>query len=73
MLTPTVSRFASVCDGFRRNIFFCIGRGFLPLLAVMLLATPQLALANGPTVTVNPTSLDITETRCRKRYHTPTP
>ena len=62
MLTPTVSRFASVCDGFRRNIFFCIGRGFLPLLAVILLATPQLAFSqNSLAVTVAPKLVNITE------------
>ena len=39
--------------------FFHMGRGFLPLLAVMLLATPQLAFAQN--VTVNPRSLDMEE------------
>ncbi len=61
MLRHTVSGFASVCDVFRRDIFFCIRRGFLPLLAAMLLAAPQLAFANGLSVTVNPGSLDLTE------------
>ena len=49
--------------GFRRQNCFHVGWGVLSLLAGMLLATPQLALANGPTVTVNPTSLDIDECR----------
>ena len=57
--------------GFRRQNFFHVGWGVLPLLAGMLLATPQLALANGPTVTVNPDSLVIVEDRARTR-RTPT-
>ncbi len=52
----------SIFDGFRQNRFFHVGRGLLPLLAVMLLATPQLAFGqtNLP-VTVEPTELDIAE------------
>ena len=56
------SRSASICDGLRKTYFVQIGRGLLPLLALMLLAAPQLAFAqNDLRVTVNPRSLDIDE------------
>ena len=59
---PKRSRSASICDGLRKTYFVQIGRGFLPLLAVMLLATPQLAFGqDNLAVTVNPRSLDLTE------------
>ena len=59
----------SICDGFRKRDFFHMGRGFLPLLAVMLLATPQLAFAQDSlAVTVNPRSLDIDEEGVDKTY-----
>ena len=61
MLRRDAGKSVSICDGFRKRYFLHMGRGFLPLLAVMLLATPQLAFANGPTVTVRPSSLDIGE------------
>ena len=62
MLKRQLSRSASICDGFRQLHFTRLGRGFLPLLAVMLLAAPQLAFAqNSVLVTVNPRSLDIDE------------
>ena len=59
---PKRSRSASICAGLRNTCFVHIGRGFLPLLAVMLLAAPQLAFAQGSlAVTVNPRTLDIDE------------
>ena len=59
---PKRSRSASICDGLRKTYFVHIGRGLLPLLAVMLLAAPQLAFAqNSLAVTVSPTALDFTE------------
>ena len=64
MLRRDAVKSVSICDGFRKRDFFHMGRGFLPLLAVMLLATPQLAFAqNSLPVTVNPRSLDIDEGR----------
>ena len=62
MMKGKASRSTLTCDGLGKNYFFNIGRGVLSLLAVMLLTTAQLAFANGPTVTVDPTSLDIDET-----------
>lgn len=48
--------------GFRQRDFFHMGRGLLPLLAVMLLDAAQLALAQGGlAVTVNPRVLEVTE------------
>ena len=61
MLKRQLSRSASICDGFRQLHFIHLGRGFLPLLAVILLAAPSLAFANGLIVTVNPKSLVIEE------------
>ena len=62
MLRRNADKSVSICDGFRTRNFFHMGRGVLPLLAVMLLATPPLAFANGLTVTINPNSLDLDET-----------
>ena len=59
---PKRSRSAAICDGLRKTSFVHVGRGFLPLLAVILLVAPPLAFANGPFVTVNPRSLDLNET-----------
>ncbi len=59
MLKRSAGRFASIFGGFRRKSFFHTGRAFLPLLALMLLAAPQLAFAQN--VTVDPRSLDINE------------
>ena len=59
MLKRQFSRSASIRDGFRQRNFIHLGRGFLPLLAVILLVAPSLAFANGLTVTVDPRSLDI--------------
>ena len=61
MLRRDAGKSVSICDGYRKRNFFHKGRGCIPLLAVILLATPQLALANGLTVTITPTLLDITE------------
>ena len=62
MLRRDSGKSISFCDGFRRQNFFQIGRGLLPILAVMLLAAPQLAYAQGSlAVTVNPRTLEITE------------
>ena len=62
MLRRDAGKSVSICDGFRKRYFLHLGRGFLPLLAVMLLATPQLAFAQDTlAVTVNPRSLDIDE------------
>ena len=59
---PKRSRSASICDGLRNTCFVHMGRGFLPLLAVMFLAAPQLAFAQGSlAVTVNPRTLEIDE------------
>ena len=59
---PKRSRSASICDGLRKTSFVHVGRGFLPLLAVMLLAAPQLAFAQeNLAVTVNPRTLEIDE------------
>ena len=54
MLKRQLSRSTSICDGFRQRNFIHFGRGFLTLLAVILLAAPSLAFANGLIVTVNP-------------------
>ena len=55
MLRRDAGESVSICDGFRKRCFLHMGRGFLPLLAVMLLATPQLAFAQDTlAVTVNP-------------------
>ena len=62
MLRRDAGKSVSICDGFRNRDSFHMGRGFLPFLAVMLLATPQLAFAQDSlAVTVNPRSLDIEE------------
>ena len=61
MLRRDAGKSVSICDGFKKRDFLHMGRGFLPLLALMLLAMPQLALANGLTVTVTPSLLDIGE------------
>ena len=62
MLRRDAGQSVSFCDGFRNRDFFHIGRALLPFLAVMLLATPQLAFAQDTlAVTVNPRSLDIEE------------
>ncbi len=62
MLRRDAVKSVSICDGFRKRCCFHMGRGFLPLLAVMLLATPQLAFAQDSlAVTVDPRSLDIDE------------
>ena len=58
---PKRSRSASICDSLRKTHFVHVGRGFLPLLAVILLVAPSLAFANGPFVTVDPRSLDLRE------------
>ena len=52
----------STCNGFGKQYFVHMGRGVLPLLTMMLLATTPLAFANGLTVTINPSSLDLHET-----------
>ena len=63
MLRRDAGKSVSICDGFRKRDFFHMGRGFLPLLAVMFLAVPQLAVAQGNlAATVDPRSLEITET-----------
>ncbi len=62
MLRRNSGKPVSICDVFRKQNVFHIGRGFLPLLAVMLLGTPQLAFAQGSlAVTVHPRTLEITE------------
>ena len=62
MLRRDAGQSISFCDGFRKCYFFHLGRGFLPLLAVMLLATPPLAFAQGSlAVTVFPRTLEIDE------------
>ena len=62
MLRRDAAKSVSICDGFRKHNFFNLGKGLLPLLAVMLLASPQLAFAQDSLpVTVNPRSLDIDE------------
>ena len=62
MLRRDAGKSVSICDGFRKRCFLQMGRGFLPLLAVMFLAAPQLAFAQGSVAaTVDPRSLEITE------------
>ena len=62
MLRRDAHKSVSFCDGFRRRCFSHMGGGLIPFLAVMLLAVPQLALAqNGLAVTVNPRSLEFTD------------
>ena len=69
MLRRDAGKSVSICDGFRKRDFFHMGRGFLPLLAVMLLATPRLAFAQDSlAVTVNPRSLDIVEEGADRMY-----
>ncbi len=59
---PKRSRSASICDGLRKTSFVHFGRGFLPLLAVLLLAAPQLAFPQGNlAVTVTPRTLEVPE------------
>ncbi len=66
---PKRSRSASICDGLRNTCFVHIGRGFLPLLAVMLLAAPQLAFAQGRlAVTVTPPTLEVPEGGAAEEY-----
>ena len=61
MLRRDVRKSFSSCNGFGKQYFTHLGRGFLPLLAVILLVAPSLAFANGLTVTINPNSLDLLE------------
>ena len=62
MLRRDAGQSISFCDGFRKRYILHMGRGFLPLLAVILLAAPQLAFAQGSlAVTVDPRSLNIDE------------
>ena len=62
MLRRDSGKSVSICDGFRNRDFFHLGRGFLPLLAVMLLAAPQVAFAQDSlAVTVHPRTLSIAE------------
>ena len=62
MLRRDAGQSVSFFDGFRSRDFFHVARGFLPFLAMMLLAAPQLALGQGGvTVTVNPRTLEVTE------------
>ena len=62
MLRRDSGKSVSFRDGFRNRDFFHMGSGLLPFLAVMLLAAPQLAMAQGGlAVTVNPTELEVTE------------
>ena len=62
MLRRDAGQSISYCDGSRKRYFYHLGRGFLPLLAVMFLAAPQLAFAQGSlAVTVDPRTLEIDE------------
>ena len=62
MLRRDAGQSVSFFDGFRSRDFFHVARGFLPFLAVMLLAVPQLAFAQGSlSVTVHPRTLPIAE------------
>ena len=62
MLRRDAGKSISFCDDFRKRDFFQLGRALLPFLAVMLLATPQLAFAQGSlAVTVHPRTLEIAE------------
>ena len=62
MLRRDTDNLVSICDGFRKHNFSHMGMGGLPLLAVILLAVPQLALARGDlVVTVDPRELEVTE------------
>ena len=62
MLRRDSGQSVSFRDVFRNRDDFHMGRGLLPFLAVMLLAAPQLAMAQGGlAVTVNPRTLEVTE------------
>ena len=62
MLRRDSGQSVSFRDGFRNRDDFHMGRGLLPFLAVMLLAAPQLAMAQGGlAVTVNPRTLEVPE------------
>ena len=62
MLRRDSAMFVSILDGFRQRNLVHVGRGLLPLMVVMLLAAPQLAMAQGGlAVTVNPRELKVTE------------
>ena len=61
MLRRDVRKSFLFCNGFGMQYYIHMGRGVLPLLAVILLVAPPLAFANGVTVTVDPRSLDIDE------------
>ena len=69
MLRRDASESVSFCEGFKRHYLLHVGGIFLPFLAVMLLATPQLAFAQDSlVVTVNPRSLDIDEPQGNDGY-----
>ena len=62
MLRRDSGQSVSFRDVFRNRDDFHVGRGLLPFLAVMLLAAPQLAMAQGGlAVTVNPRTLEVPE------------
>ena len=64
MLKRAIGEYVPTWNGSRKHHLFRVGhmeRGFLLLLAGMLLATPQMAFAQDLAVTVNPRSLDIEE------------
>ena len=59
---PKCNRSASICDSLRETCSVHLGRGVLPLLAVMLLAAPQPAFAQETVaVTLSKTSLTVDE------------
>ena len=69
MLRRDVRKSFSSCNGLGKQSYVHMGRGVLPLLAVILLVAPPLAFANGPFVTVNPRSLDLNETDSGNSRH----
>ncbi|MDE2925385.1 MAG: fibronectin type III domain-containing protein [Acidobacteriota bacterium] len=69
MLRRDSGQSVSFRDGFRSRDYFHMGRGLLPVLAVMLLAAPQLAMAQGGlAVTVDPRTLEVTEEGATGQY-----
>ena len=69
MLRRRISQSVSTCSGFRQRCSFHVGGVFLPFLAAMLLAAPQLAFGQTSLpVTVAPTELEIAEGGANGEY-----
>jgi len=71
MLRRGSGKSISFCDDFIQRSFFHVGRGLIPVLAMLLLASPQLAFAQGSVaVTVHPRTLEIAEGDATGRDYT---